>query len=173
MTPREHERAVGVLQATYGALHVLVLTFAAFFFLMGGAVGGGRAVTRLLETFALFTGVMSLVLGWLPLVTGYGLLKGRRWARPAGFASCAAMLFNFPFGTALGAYSLWYFLAPGKQLESAKRLQAMRAAKGEAAGYGWESRLAPEPARRRATPRLPRSDEYVKPPEPYGWRGED
>jgi hypothetical protein len=172
MTPREHERAVGVLQVTYGGLHVLVLTFVTFFFLMGSGVGDGRAFARLMETLALFTGVMWLLLGWVPLVTGIGLLKGKAWARTTGFASCAAMLLNFPFGTALGAYSLWYFFGPGKRMEGARRLQAKRAAKGEAPGYGWESRLAPEPARRKQ-PQLPPRDEYVKPPEPYGWRGED
>ena len=41
------------------------------------------------------------------IITGWGLLKLRAWARTLGIVLSALCLVGFPFGTALGIYGLW------------------------------------------------------------------
>lgn len=44
------------------------------------------------------------------ILTGYGLLTYRPWARIVGIVLSAINLINIPFGTILGAYGLWVLL---------------------------------------------------------------
>ncbi len=54
---------------------------------------------------------MLLLLLSLPgLVTGWGLLKLRPWARILGIVLAVISLLNFPIGTAIGIYGLWVLL---------------------------------------------------------------
>jgi hypothetical protein len=47
----------------------------------------------------------------LALFTGYGLLQRRPWGRTIAIVAAILALLKFPFGTALGIYTLWV-LAP-------------------------------------------------------------
>lgn len=54
---------------------------------------------------------MLLLLLSLPgLITGWGLLKLRPWARILGIVLAVISLLNFPIGTAIGVYGLWVLL---------------------------------------------------------------
>ena len=44
------------------------------------------------------------------LITGWGLLKLRPWARILGIVLAVIGLINFPIGTAVGIYGLWVLL---------------------------------------------------------------
>jgi hypothetical protein len=44
------------------------------------------------------------------LITGYGLLQYKPWARIAGIILSAISLINIPIGTIVGAYGLWVLL---------------------------------------------------------------
>lgn len=44
------------------------------------------------------------------LITGFGLLARKPWARILGIVLCAINLINIPIGTILGAYGLWVLL---------------------------------------------------------------
>jgi hypothetical protein len=44
------------------------------------------------------------------LLTGYGLLHYKSWARILGIVLSALNLINIPFGTLIGAYGLWVLL---------------------------------------------------------------
>ena len=46
------------------------------------------------------------------LATGWALLSYRPWARSLNIAISICDLINIPFGTALGAYSLWVMFRP-------------------------------------------------------------
>jgi type IV secretory pathway VirB2 component (pilin) len=48
----------------------------------------------------------------LALVAGFGLLNRRPWGRVVAIIAAILALLKFPFGTALGIYTLWV-LAPG------------------------------------------------------------
>jgi len=46
------------------------------------------------------------------LATGWALLSYRPWSRPLNITISIFDLLNIPFGTALGAYSLWVMFRP-------------------------------------------------------------
>jgi hypothetical protein len=55
---------------------------------------------------AVFLGLFALP----SLITGYGLLQLRPWARIIGIILSAISLINIPIGTIVGAYGLWVLL---------------------------------------------------------------
>jgi hypothetical protein len=71
-------------------------------FLMGGILSAGILL-------ALFAGV-HLLLAW-------GLLERQPWARILGIVVAFLALIRFPFGTALGIYTLWVLLPESSERE--------------------------------------------------------
>jgi hypothetical protein len=55
---------------------------------------------------AAFLGIFALP----SLITGYGLLYYKPWARIVGIVLSAISLINIPIGTIVGAYGLWVLL---------------------------------------------------------------
>jgi len=51
------------------------------------------------------------------LIAGIGLLERQSWARPLVLVVAFISLFNIPFGTALGVYTLWVFMSPQADVE--------------------------------------------------------
>ena len=56
------------------------------------------------------TACIMVVLALPGLAAGIGLLKGKSWGRMLAMIVGLFHLFNFPLGTALGAYTLWVLL---------------------------------------------------------------
>ena len=61
-------------------------------------------------TFALVICLLSIV---LPIVAGYALLKRKPWGRTLALVNAWLIVLSFPFGTALGIYTLIVFLKGG------------------------------------------------------------
>ena len=112
-----HVKVLGVANLAVGGCMLLAAVF--LFLTMGGVAGivgataepqdaaiaipilglAGTALAAFLTFFALPS-----------LITGYGLLSFKPWARVVGIVLSAISLVNFPVGTALGAYGLWVLL---------------------------------------------------------------
>jgi hypothetical protein len=112
-------KVVGVLNIVFGALGlcfagVLMLVFAgsaAAVAAAGDADGARIAIPVIGLTGSALVGF--LVVWSLPgVIVGIGLLKRRQWARIGGIVVAVLSLLAFPFGTALGAYSLWVLFSP-------------------------------------------------------------
>lgn len=58
---------------------------------------------------------VSWVFGAAGMLTGIGLLLGKRWSRPLGAAVSLPVLLLFPFGTALNVYAFWVLPRSGVQ----------------------------------------------------------
>jgi hypothetical protein len=112
-----HVKVLGVLYLAVSAFFLLVALF--LFLTMSGVAGivGATAdpedaaiaipVLGIAGTaLAIFLGVFSLP----GLVTGYGLLQLKPWARILGIVLSAISLINIPFGTIVGIYGLWVLL---------------------------------------------------------------
>lgn len=133
MTAERHNKIVGILHLVYGgftALMMLIITvvFSVIFRTMADAPASSQE-----PPMALFAGVMAVVLFfWLlliipSLIAGYGLLKRKSWARTAGIIASILTVINFPHGTALGVYSLWFFFGEyGQKLYDKAGLQSGR-----------------------------------------------
>jgi hypothetical protein len=113
-----HVKVLGVL---YLAVSAFFLVGALFLILAAGGAAGivgaaaepedaaiaipiiGIAGTAL----AMFLGVFAIP----GLVTGWGLLQLKPWARIVGIVLSAINLINIPIGTVIGIYGLWVLLS--------------------------------------------------------------
>ena len=112
-----HVKVLGVL---YLALGGCMLIGALFLAMTLGGVAGVVGATADPEDAAIavpilgiagtamvaFLGIFSLP----SLITGYGLLNYKPWARIVGIVLSAISLIFIPFGTIVGAYGLWVLL---------------------------------------------------------------
>jgi hypothetical protein len=105
-----HLRLLGILWLVAGALNLAgagFVWFAADVILPRIFVSGFPAFVP-----GLVKGVAFLILlkGAVSAAAGWGLLERESWARTVTLALAFLSLFNVPFGTALGIYSLWVLL---------------------------------------------------------------
>lgn len=108
----KHIQILGILYIISGILTLLACGVA--FLLVGGSglISGD-------ETAILATGIVSFVIGMIGLIfglpdiiAGWGLLQRKSWSRILAIIMGILNLFGFPFGTALGIYSLWVLFKP-------------------------------------------------------------
>jgi hypothetical protein len=116
-----HVKVLGVLYMAVSALFALA---GLFFMMTMGALAGvagmsGDPDAAVAVPFFGFLGAglgMFLLLVSVPgVITGWGLLNYKPWARIVGIVLSALNLLNIPFGTILGIYGLWVLL--NKQTE--------------------------------------------------------
>jgi hypothetical protein len=112
-----HVKVVAVGFIVLGALGVLAALMLMLIF--GGAAGiVGAAADEPEAAIAIpiigMTGTLLTVFLFavsLPgLITGFGLLSWKPWARILAIVLCAINLINIPIGTILGIYGLWVLL---------------------------------------------------------------
>jgi hypothetical protein len=111
---------VKVLGVVYLAVGGCLLLAAMFLFLTMGGVAGIVGATAEPQDAAIAIPILGfvgtalaafLILFSVPsLITGYGLLKFKPWARVLGIVMSAISLIKIPIGTLLGAYGLWVLL---------------------------------------------------------------
>ena len=112
---QEHIRLLGILWLALGAINTvgsLGILFASNF--VYGHVftpDNGPPVPRNLLHFILMSvGTFVLAKAAVELIAGWGLLRREPWARMLTIVLAFFSLFNIPFGTALGIYTLWVLL---------------------------------------------------------------
>ncbi len=87
---------LGWLYIIFSALHVLATAFIMFLFLPPE----GHFIARWV-TFGMFAVAAPCIVG------GIGLLKRKYWAKILVLVLGFIILLHFPFGTALGLYTIW------------------------------------------------------------------
>jgi hypothetical protein len=112
-----HVKILGVAYLVFGACMLLV---ALFIVLTLGGVAGIVGATAEPQDAAIaipilgFAGtalaVFLSIFAVPSLITGYGLLHFRQWARIVGIVLSAISLIHVPLGTVIGAYGLWVLL---------------------------------------------------------------
>ena len=114
---RTHVKVLGVVYLAVGACMLLLALFLAL--TMGSVTGivGATAEPQdaaiaipILGIAGMALVVMFGVFSLPSLITGYGLLYFKSWARIVGSVLSAGSLINFPLGTAVGVYGLWVLL---------------------------------------------------------------
>jgi hypothetical protein len=125
-TPGPHIDLLAVLFMLWGALTILIgastlalaIAAAALARSAGPRTSGQFAAGVAVAAFATVA-ILALAWGVAHLVTGSRLRRFRPWSRTAALMLGSVDLVLLPFGTALGAYSLWTLLR-----EDAKHLFA-------------------------------------------------
>jgi hypothetical protein len=62
-------------------------------------------------------GILILAKAACGFIAGRGLMQHEPWARTVALVLAFLSLFNIPFGTALGIYTMWVLLPGGSQQE--------------------------------------------------------
>jgi hypothetical protein len=109
-----HVRILGFLNLAWGlmgmvAMVVILVLFLGGFALLGSTTHGGPPFWLAGGIGTLFA--LVIIVSCLPsMLAGYGLLKQKQWGRVLALVIGVLELAAFPFGTALGAYSLYVLL---------------------------------------------------------------
>lgn len=105
-----HLRLLGILWIAAGALNFLAAGAA---WLAGRVILPSlvtRGVPGFVPTLLSSIAVLVLLKAVACLAAGWGLLERESWARLLAIILAIVSLFNVPFGTALGIYTLWVLL---------------------------------------------------------------
>jgi hypothetical protein len=124
-----HVEFVAVLMIVWGALTTIVGlstlalgVAAAALFASANGEGGGQFAAGL--TAATFTALAMIAILWglIHVAVGVPLRRRRHWSRLGALMLGSVDLALLPYGTALGAYTLWTLLSEdGKRLFTAPR----------------------------------------------------
>jgi hypothetical protein len=118
---QEHVRLLGILWLALSALNavggVILYILANTLFVHLPEISGQPAATAWLRPFLSFIGILVVIKGAAGFLAGWGLLQRESWARMLAIILAFLALFNIPFGTALGIYTLWVLLPAGADAE--------------------------------------------------------
>ena len=110
---QDHVKVIGILWIVFGALSLL---WALFFFMVLFGVSFipdiGPVAPGILRVVGIVISSFLAVLGLPKIIGGLGLLRHQEWARILILIISFLSLFNVPFGTALGIYSLIVLFNP-------------------------------------------------------------
>ena len=109
------EKHINVVAALQIGLSIFCLLIALFIYsilkLVGGFVDEGDGSMVLNIVANVIAGILTVIA--IPgLVAGFGLYKRKEWARILTLVLSVIEFFNFPFGTAIGIYSIWALIQP-------------------------------------------------------------
>ena len=76
-----------------------------------------EVVLGLFRPFMHIVAVLVLAKGITGFIAGIGLLQRAGWSRMLTLVLACISILSFPFGTALGVYSLWVLLSPHAEME--------------------------------------------------------
>jgi hypothetical protein len=106
-----HIKVLGWLHIVFGAFGLLAALAVFGGSMLGGLFAGSVTAMVGIGLIGSFAAVLLALLAIPGLIAGYGLLKLRPWARILTIVLAVFELIHFPFGTALGVYSLWVLLS--------------------------------------------------------------
>jgi len=125
----EHVRLLGILWLALAALNavggVVLYVLSRTLFLHLPEMP--QEVSAWLPTFLSFIGVLIVFKAAVGFLAGWGLLQREPWARMLTIVLAFLALFNIPFGTALGVYSLWVLLPHQSEAEYQEQVRTVAA----------------------------------------------
>jgi hypothetical protein len=111
-----HKRVLSILFIIHGVLQAIGMLFLSLFlsaflpFIISEDNPEAREIVDWILPFVQFIGFGIVALFSIPsIVGGVALLNGKKWALTLLLILGCIKLFSFPFGTALGIYSIWVY----------------------------------------------------------------
>jgi hypothetical protein len=118
---RQHIHVLGIFWVVLSGLHLFggIVLFATAIAYLSTVMQHDAPLTAMQFVRPFITIVALLILGkgLLGLAAGLGLLRRARWARSLTLTLGFLSLFEFPFGTVLGIYTIWVLLSSNADQE--------------------------------------------------------
>ncbi len=126
MDIQSHKRTLGIIHIVYGSLIAIAFVFIGSFVSIlfpfiseeiAKDVGNDAdeilfLVSSLIRTIF----ILLLIFSALPsIIAGIGLLQKKSWGVVIALIAGCVSIFSFPFGTAVGVYSIYVFVENNKQ----------------------------------------------------------
>lgn len=129
---QQHLHMLGILWLAISALNsvggAVLLVVANTLFPHIHEMGAPREVpTEFLTPILTIIGIVILAKAAVGFIAGWGLIQRESWGRVIALVLAFISLFNIPFGTAIGVYTLWVLL-PGPSQKEYDVIVAARAA---------------------------------------------
>lgn len=109
------EKHINVVAALQIGLSLFSLLIAFLIFtvmkLVGSFVNEPEG-SMILNIIANVIAIVFIIISFPGIVAGLGLYKRKEWARILTLILSVLEIFNFPFGTAIGIYSIWALIQP-------------------------------------------------------------
>lgn len=109
------EKHINIVAALQIALSIFNLVIAFLIFtvlkLVGGFVDDANATT-VLSIISDVLAIVFIIISLPGIIAGMGLYKRKEWARILTLILSVIEIFSFPFGTAIGIYSIWALIQP-------------------------------------------------------------
>ena len=109
----QHVKILGWLHIAMNALIVLIAALVFIILMVVGVASGDPDAAVVLPIIAFVVGGILLLISSLGIITGWGLLKRKSWARILAIVTGFLNLLNFPLGTMMGVYTIWVLLQDG------------------------------------------------------------
>jgi hypothetical protein len=109
---RDHIRILGWCFIAYSAIIVMVGMGIGSIVMFGGVLSGDHEAIFITSAVGAAIASFLIVISLPGILAGAGLLKLRPWGRIAAIIVGVLHILSFPFGTALGVYTLWVLLNP-------------------------------------------------------------
>jgi amino acid transporter len=123
----QHKRILGILYIVSATINCLVLIFVTAFisfllsFIVQEADVKEMAVLEWIIPFIQVIALCGIVFFAIPSgIAGVGLLLRKSWALTLALIMGCFKLFSFPFGTALGIYTIWIYAENHRQQVTAQ-----------------------------------------------------
>ena len=108
----KHINAVAALQIGLCIFNLLVaLGLYSILRLIGGVMDDPSGAT-ILTIIANVAATILVILSIPGIIAGLGLYRRKEWARILTLILSVIGIFNFPFGTGIGIYSIWVLIQP-------------------------------------------------------------
>lgn len=108
----KHINVVAALHIGYSILGIIIggIVFVVLYFVrdISGDPDAEMVLTIIANVMVIFVIILSLP----GIIAGIGLFKRKEWARILTLIISVLDLFNIPFGTAVGVYSIWALVQP-------------------------------------------------------------
>lgn len=120
-----HKRILGILFIISGLLHLFGMLFLSFLFSLifplifeHAHLDDQWVLVWVLPFLKAFAVIVILLVAIPSIIGGWGMLAEKKWAMVLILVLGCLKLFSFPFGTALGIYTIWVYAEDHKQKTS-------------------------------------------------------
>lgn len=109
------QKNINIVAALQIGLSIFNLLIAFLIFTVLKVVGGfvdNPSGSTVLSLIADILAIVFIVISFPGILAGFGLYKRKEWARILTIILSVIELFSFPFGTAIGIFSIWAMIQP-------------------------------------------------------------